>query len=212
MFIDELHTVVGAGAAEGAMDAGEHAQAGLARGELHVIGATTLDEYRKNIEKDPALERRFQPVLVGEPTVEETIEILHGLKDRYEAHPPRADLRRGDRRRRRALRPLHPRPLPAGQGDRPDRPGRRARAPADEDEGRRHARRWRRTCGGSRASATRRRGRGLRAGERAQRRRSPSRAGELDERRAGRQRAPRGRRPRTSPRSSPGRPASRSRS
>jgi ATP-dependent Clp protease ATP-binding subunit ClpC len=85
VFIDELHTVVGAGAAEGAMDASNMLKPALARGELHVIGATTLDEYRKNIEKDPALERRFQPVLVREPTVEETIEILHGLKDRYEA-------------------------------------------------------------------------------------------------------------------------------
>src|SRR5690242_1329511 len=85
VFVDELHTVVGAGAAEGAMDASNMLKPALARGELHVIGATTLDEYRKNIEKDPALERRFQPVLVREPTVEETIDILHGLKDRYEA-------------------------------------------------------------------------------------------------------------------------------
>jgi ATP-dependent Clp protease ATP-binding subunit ClpC len=85
LFIDELHTVVGAGAAEGAMDASNMLKPSLARGELHVIGATTLDEYRKNIESDPALERRFQPVLVREPTVDETIEILHGLKDRYEA-------------------------------------------------------------------------------------------------------------------------------
>jgi ATP-dependent Clp protease ATP-binding subunit ClpC len=85
LFIDEMHTVVGAGAAEGAMDASNMLKPALARGELHVIGATTLDEYRKNIEKDPALERRFQPVFVREPTVDETIEILHGLKDRYEA-------------------------------------------------------------------------------------------------------------------------------
>src|SRR5213079_2854953 len=85
VFIDEFHTVVGAGAAEGAMDASNMLKPALARGELHVIGATTLNEYRQNIEKDPALERRFQPVLVREPTVEETIDILHGLKDRYEA-------------------------------------------------------------------------------------------------------------------------------
>jgi ATP-dependent Clp protease ATP-binding subunit ClpC len=85
LFIDELHTVVGAGAAEGSMDASNMLKPKLARGELHVIGATTLDEYRKNIEGDPALERRFQPVFVREPTVDETIEILHGLKDRYEA-------------------------------------------------------------------------------------------------------------------------------
>jgi ATP-dependent Clp protease ATP-binding subunit ClpC len=85
VFIDELHTVVGAGAAEGAMDASNMLKPALARGELHVIGATTIDEYRKNIERDAALERRFQPVLVDEPTVDEAIEILTGLKDRYEA-------------------------------------------------------------------------------------------------------------------------------
>jgi len=85
-FIDELHTVVGAGAAEGAMDAGNMLKPMLARGELRLIGATTLDEYRTRIEKDPALERRFQPVLVGEPTVEDTIGILRGLKERYEVH------------------------------------------------------------------------------------------------------------------------------
>ncbi len=86
VFIDELHTVVGAGAAEGSMDASNMLKPALARGELRVVGATTIDEYRKNIEKDAALERRFQPVLVGEPTVDDTIEILRGLKDRYEAH------------------------------------------------------------------------------------------------------------------------------
>ncbi len=86
LFIDELHTVVGAGAAEGAMDASNMLKPMLARGELHAIGATTLDEYRKHIEKDPALERRFQPVLVEEPTVEDTISILRGLKERYEVH------------------------------------------------------------------------------------------------------------------------------
>jgi ATP-dependent Clp protease ATP-binding subunit ClpC len=86
LFIDELHTVVGAGAAEGAMDASNMLKPALARGELHVIGATTIDEYRKNIEKDAALERRFQPVLVSEPSVDDTIEILRGLRDRYEAH------------------------------------------------------------------------------------------------------------------------------
>jgi len=85
-FIDELHTVVGAGAAEGAMDAGNMLKPMLARGELRMVGATTLDEYRKRIEKDPALERRFQQVLVGEPSVEDTIAILRGLKSRYEAH------------------------------------------------------------------------------------------------------------------------------
>jgi ATP-dependent Clp protease ATP-binding subunit ClpB len=86
LFIDELHTVVGAGAAEGAMDASNLLKPMLARGELHTIGATTLDEYRKHIEKDAALERRFQPVLVDQPTVEETISILRGLRERYEVH------------------------------------------------------------------------------------------------------------------------------
>lgn len=86
LFIDELHTVVGAGGAEGAMDASNLLKPALARGELHCVGATTLDEYRKHIEKDAALERRFQPVMVQEPNVEDTISILRGLKDRYESH------------------------------------------------------------------------------------------------------------------------------
>jgi ATP-dependent Clp protease ATP-binding subunit ClpB len=86
LFIDELHTLVGAGAAEGAVDAANMLKPALARGELHVVGATTLDEYRKHVEKDAALERRFQPVFVGEPSVEATIAILRGLKERYEVH------------------------------------------------------------------------------------------------------------------------------
>jgi ATP-dependent Clp protease ATP-binding subunit ClpB len=86
LFIDELHTIVGAGAAEGANDASNMLKPPLARGELRCIGATTLDEYRKHIEKDPALERRFQPVYIDEPSVEETIAILRGLKERYEVH------------------------------------------------------------------------------------------------------------------------------
>ena len=86
VFIDELHTIVGAGAAEGAVDASNMLKPALSRGELHVVGATTLDEYRKHIEKDAALERRFQPVLVGAPSVEDTIAILRGLKERYEVH------------------------------------------------------------------------------------------------------------------------------
>jgi ATP-dependent Clp protease ATP-binding subunit ClpB len=86
VFIDELHTIVGAGGAEGAVDAGNMLKPMLARGELRAVGATTLDEYRKYIEKDPALERRFQPVFVGEPTVEDTIAILRGLKERYQVH------------------------------------------------------------------------------------------------------------------------------
>ena len=86
VFIDELHTIVGAGAAEGAVDASNMLKPALARGELHVVGATTLDEYRKHIEKDKALERRFQPVYVGPPSVEATVAILRGLKERYEVH------------------------------------------------------------------------------------------------------------------------------
>ena len=86
LFIDELHTVIGAGKADGAMDAGNLLKPALARGELHCIGATTLDEYRKYIEKDPALERRFQPVLIGEPSVEDTLSILRGIKEKYEKH------------------------------------------------------------------------------------------------------------------------------
>ena len=86
VFIDELHTIIGAGAAEGAIDASNILKPALARGELQCIGATTLDEYRKHIEKDPALERRFQPIIVGEPTKEESLAILKGLRDRYEAH------------------------------------------------------------------------------------------------------------------------------
>ena len=86
LFIDEMHTLIGAGKAEGAMDASNLLKPALARGELHCIGATTLDEYRKHVEKDPALQRRFQPVFIGEPTVEDTISILRGLKEKYELH------------------------------------------------------------------------------------------------------------------------------
>ena len=86
LFIDEMHTLVGAGAAEGAVDAANLLKPMLARGELRCVGATTLDEYRKHIEKDAALERRFQPIYVGEPSVEDTIAILRGLKEKYEVH------------------------------------------------------------------------------------------------------------------------------
>ena len=131
LFIDELHTIVGAGAAEGAVDAANLLKPMLARGELRAVGATTLDEYRKHIEKDAALERRFQPVLVGEPSVEDTIAILRGLKERYEVHhgvriQDSALIAAAD-----ALAPLHRRPLPARQGDRPDRRGRLAPAHRD---------------------------------------------------------------------------------
>ena len=138
LFIDELHTIVGAGAAEGAVDAANLLKPMLARGELRAVGATTLDEYRKHIEKDAALERRFQPVFVGEPDVDDTIAILRGLKERYEVH-------HGVRITDAAIvaaatlsDALHRRPLPARQGDRPDRRGRlaaedRDRLDADRD-------------------------------------------------------------------------------
>lgn len=86
LFIDEIHTIVGAGSAEGAVDAANILKPLLARGEVQVVGATTLNEYRKYIEKDAALERRFSPVTVGEPTTDETIQILNGIRDKYEAH------------------------------------------------------------------------------------------------------------------------------
>ena len=131
LFMDELHTIVGAGAAEGAVDAANLLKPMLARGELRAVGATTLDEYRKHIEKDAALERRFQPVFVGEPSVEDTIAILRGLKERYEVH-------HGVRIQDSAIVAaamlsvaLHRRPLPARQGDRPDRRGRVAAAHRD---------------------------------------------------------------------------------
>ena len=120
LFIDEMHTLVGAGKAEGAMDASNLLKPALARGELHCVGATTLDEYRKYVEKDAALARRFQPVFVSEPTVEDTISILRGLKEKYELHH---GVRITDSRHRRggdAVQPLHHRPFPARQGHRPD--------------------------------------------------------------------------------------------
>ena len=104
LFMDELHTIVGAGAAEGAVDAANLLKPMLARGELRAVGATTLDEYKKHVEKDAALERRFQPINVGEPTVEATIAILRGLKGRYEAHHSVDDHRRRADRRRHARR------------------------------------------------------------------------------------------------------------
>ena len=131
-FIDELHTVVGAGAGgDSSMDAGNMLKPMLARGELHMIGASTLDEYRERIEKDPALERRFQQIFVGEPSVEDTIQILRGIQEKYEAH-------HGVRITDAALvaaatpeRPLHHRSAAARQGDRPHRRGRVAAAHGD---------------------------------------------------------------------------------
>ena len=130
LFIDELHTLVGAGRAEGAMDASNMLKPALARGELHCVGATTLDEYRKHIEKDAALARRFQPVFV-----ERAVGRGHDLdpaRHQGEVRGPsrRAHHRRRDRRRRDPVAPLHHRSLPAGQGDRPDGRGGRAAAHA----------------------------------------------------------------------------------
>ena len=119
LFIDEMHMLVGAGAAEGAVDAANILKPSLARGELQCVGATTLDEYRKHIERDAALERRFQPILVEEPRVEETIEILKGITERYEEHHKLTITDEALEGRRRACRALRLRPLPARQGDRP---------------------------------------------------------------------------------------------
>ncbi len=119
LFIDELHTIVGAGKADGAMDAGNLLKPMLARGELHCIGATTLNEYRQYIEKDAALERRFQPVLVDQPTVEDTISILRGLRERFEVFHGVKIQDNALVECRRAEPPLHHRPLFARQGDRP---------------------------------------------------------------------------------------------
>ena len=124
LFMDELHTIVGAGAAEGAVDASNLLKPMLARGELRAVGATTLDEYKKHVEKDAALERRFQPIYVGEPTVEDTIAILRGLKERYEAHHGVTITDAALIAAATLSRPLHRRPLPARQGDRPRRRGR----------------------------------------------------------------------------------------
>ena len=130
LFIDELHTLVGAGAAEGAIDAANILKPPLSRGELQCIGATTLDEYRKYIERDAALERRFQPVMVEEPTLEQTIEILMGIRERYEQHHKVRITDEAVEGRGRPVDPLHHGSTPAGQGHRPDRRGGLARAAA----------------------------------------------------------------------------------
>ena len=117
MFIDELHTLVGAGAAEGAIDASNMLKPALARGELRAIGATTLNEYRKYIEKDAALERRFQIVYVGEPNVEDTVAILRGLKETLRGAPQGPDQGFGDCGGGDAFASLYLRPVSAGQGD-----------------------------------------------------------------------------------------------
>ena len=130
LFIDELHNLVGAGAAEGAIDAASILKPALARGELQTIGATTLDEYRKYLERDSALERRFQQIKVDPPSIEQTRADPRGPARALRAAPQGEDQRRGARRLRRSRRPLHLRALPARQGDRPDRRGRLA--PADQ--------------------------------------------------------------------------------
>ena len=130
LFIDELHTLVGAGAAEGAIDAANILKPPLARGELQCIGATTLDEYRKYIERDAALERRFQPVMVEEPTLEQTIDILMGIRERYEAHHHVKITDEAVKAAADLSDPLHHRSPPAGQGHRPHRRGRQPRPPA----------------------------------------------------------------------------------
>ena len=132
LFIDELHTIVGAGSAgDSSIDAGNMLKPALARGELHAIGATTLDEYRKYIEKDAALERRFQPVVVGEPSVEDTIAILRGLKEKYEIHHGVRITDGAIVAGCRAFEPLHCRQVPSRQGNRPH--GRGGKPPAHRD-------------------------------------------------------------------------------
>ena len=171
LFIDELHNLVGAGAAEGAIDAASILKPALARGELQTIGATTLDEYRKYLERDSALERRFQQIKVDEPTIPDTVKILEGLRERYEDHHKVQITDDALSGRRRARRPLHLRPLPARQGDRPDRRGRLADAHQVDDP----AARLPRPRGGDRGDAAREgggdRGPGVREG------REPARQG-----------------------------------
>ena len=162
LFIDELHNLVGAGAAEGAIDAASILKPALARGELQTIGATTLDEYRKYLERDSALERRFQQIRVEQPSTEETVQILKGLRDRYEQHHRVGITDEALARRGRAGRPLHLRPLPARQGDRPDRRGRLARAHQVDDRPARVPR----PRGGHREHAARQGGRDRGAGVR----------------------------------------------
>ena len=132
LFIDELHNLVGAGAAEGAIDAASILKPALARGELQTVGATTLDEYRKYLERDSALERRFQQVRVEEPSVDDTIQILRGLRDRYEAHHRVRITDDALDAAAKLVRPLHPGPASSRQGDRPDRRGRVAHAHQDD--------------------------------------------------------------------------------
>ena len=153
LFIDELHNLVGAGAAEGAIDAASILKPALARGELQTIGATTLDEYRKYLERDSALERRFQQVKVDEPSIPDTVKILEGLRERYEDHHKVKITDDALGAAAELAEPLHLRPLPARQGDRPDRRGR----VADADQVDVAAAGLPRPRGGDRGDAARRR-------------------------------------------------------
>lgn len=114
LFVDELHTIIGAGGAEGALDASNIMKPALSRGLIQIIGATTIQEYRKHIEKDAALERRFQPVIVEEPSVEQTVEILRGLRPQYEETSPCDDYRRRTAGCGRIVRALYQRPFSSG--------------------------------------------------------------------------------------------------
>ena len=149
LFIDELHTIIGAGGAEGAIDASNMLKPALSRGELQCIGATTLNEYKKHIEKDAALERRFQPIYVSEPSVEETVEILKGIKKNYEEHHRVVYTAGGHRGGVHALAALHHRALPPGQGHRPHRRVRLPQAHPATPSARGSWRTWRRRSSGS---------------------------------------------------------------
>ena len=164
LFIDELHTLVGAGAAEGAIDAASILKPMLARGELQTIGATTLDEYRKHLEKDAALERRFQPIKVEEPTVVADDRDPEGFARALRGAPPRHDHRPGDRRGGEPRRPLHLRPSPPRQGDRPHRRGRFAPAHPSHAGAARLPRARRRDREGPQGEGSRDRGAAVRAG------------------------------------------------
>ena len=173
LFIDEMHTLIGAGSAEGSIDAAAILKPPLSRGEIQVIGATTIDEYRKHLEKDAALERRFQPITVGEPDEEQSAAHPGGPARPLRGASQGADHRRGAAGRRHAVGPLYPGPFPARQGHRRDGRGGRPHAHPQHDPARRSCARWTTSC----ARSARREGRGhRRAGLRA--RRHPARPGD----------------------------------
>ena len=200
LFIDELHNLVGAGAAEGAIDAASILKPALARGELQTIGATTLDEYRKYLERDSALERRFQQIKVDQPSIEETVQILKGLRDRYEQHHKVDITDEALEAGGGAGRPLHLRPLPARQGHRPHRRGRVAHAHQVDDLSARVPRARGRDRRDAAREGGRDRGPGVREGGQPARRGAPAHAAQAPARgavgdRRGRRRPP-GHRPR----------------